>query len=255
MSKEVLRLSAHNLREFDRCPRAFALQYKANRFWPAPDPVPSKHMELGQAFHRIVHQKFLGLNPLIENLNSPDLKALWQKYTLSPYSGSEEKSRVWSEQNLHVTLDGVGFLARFDRLVRNEGNWTILDWKTGKIDPVKLAGDWQTKLYPFILAEAGSVLNDGEEIEPSKIRMIYWEGSTGISHDRFSYDEGKHEVLRSEFEEKVRQVSKPFDEEKADDPNFPRNPKHCKKCGYDSLCNRLSSSNSDRPELPHPRFV
>ncbi|HEY9766271.1 MAG TPA: PD-(D/E)XK nuclease family protein, partial [Chroococcales cyanobacterium] len=179
MSKEILRLSAHNLREFDRCPRAFALRYKVNRFWPAPDPVPSKRMELGQAFHQVVHQKFLGLDPMIENY--PDLEALWQKYNFSSYSRSVDNQRVWSEQNLHVTLDGVGFLARFDRLVRDKEDWTILDWKTGKLDPIKLAGDWQTKLYPFVLAEAGSVLNEGKRVDPSRIKMIYWEGLTGTS--------------------------------------------------------------------------
>ena len=253
MSVEILRLSAHNLREFDRCPRAFALRYKANRFWPAHDPVPSKKMELGQAFHKAVHQKFLGLDPLIENI--PGLEELWQKYNLSAYSRSEENQKSWSEQNLHVTLDGVDFLARYDRLVRLEENWTILDWKTGKVDAPKLAGDWQTKMYPFILAEAGSVLNEGKRIEPSRIRMIYWEGMTGTPFDRFPYDEGKHEILRAEFKEKVRQVSKPFDEENLDDPNFPRKKAHCKDCGFNSLCNRQYSSHSDRRDYPHPRFI
>jgi hypothetical protein len=42
----------------------------------------------------------------------------------------------------------------------------------------------QTRLYPFLLVEAGTYLNGGSPIQPDHIQMIYWFASDPENADR-----------------------------------------------------------------------
>lgn len=255
---ETPRLSAHSLREYDRCPRAFALQYKAGRFWPAPDPIPSRHQALGQLFHQLIHQRQLGLDierQLAAGIQElPELKELWERFLAYPHA----EQSTFSEQTLNFRLGGVAFSVRFDRLLQQGEDWLILDWKTGKVDSARMKRDWQTKLYPFALAEAGQALNGGKAIPPSRIRLLYWEGATGRDH-AFPYDERMHESLRGEFEEKAKQILLPFEENEKNQEkdHFPRTLTRCRECRFDSLCHQGEGQNEqkEQEELPIPRFT
>lgn len=256
------RLSAHALKQYQDCPRKFALRYKVGRYWPAAERTERAHegdpLALGSAFHQLVHQQVLGLD--VDGALSayhealPELERLWGSFVASPYVEPPALGRVWTEQVLHFTLAGVSFEVRYDRLLAEGGRWTILDWKTGKIDPVRLADDWQTKLYLFALVEAGAVLNDGAAISPEAVRIVYWEVKTGTQCP-IPYDAARHEAIRRELTLRAQEVLPTFDEHAPDDGRFPKKAAHCDRCHYDSLCNRQALPEPQGVTLSRPRFI
>lgn len=226
----IPRLSAHSLRQLTSCPRKFALRYKVNRYWPAPEGFQAQSADLGQSFHRLVQQHRLGLDLQAtlehEKKRFPEIEALWNNYLHSQYVTPE---KAWDEQELVFLLEGVPFSVRFDRVIQQGDHWLILDWKTGHADPRRLTDDWQTKLYPFALAEAGHLLA-GEKIAPENIKLVYWIGKTGQELP-FAYNTFRYEQDLEVFKQKAREASQPFEA-------FLRKPSHCPECHYRSLCDQ-----------------
>lgn len=256
------RLSAHALKQLDDCPRKFALRYKVGRYWPAAEPITRKTdtdpLALGSAFHQLAHQQVLGLDVEASlaaySDTLPELPTLWGSYVASPYIEPPVGGRVWTEQVLHFTLEGVAFEVRYDRLLEENGQWTIMDWKTGKVDPVKLSDDWQTKLYLFALVEAGAVLNGGEPIAPESIRIVYWEVATG-TNSPVHYDSAKHESTRRSLTKKAKSILPRFDEHGTDCQHFARKASHCVRCHFGSLCNQDELPTPAQTTLVTPRFI
>lgn len=262
MSLQIPRLSAHSLKQHQLCPRKFALAYKAGRFWPAADrhPEPPDGLDplaLGSAFHQLVqwHQMGLEVDACLAawSQGMPPLPELWQAFLASPHASVGAGQRVFTEQSLSFFLEGVPFSARFDRLVQDGDQWTILDWKTGHLSPKGLATSWQTKLYPFALVEAGHVLNGGEAIAPENVRMIYWEVGSNRAFP-FDYDSRRHASTRRELTRLAGTLMQDFDPSLADDPRFPRKTDHCGVCAYEALCHPRARSLSEATTLPMPRF-
>lgn len=262
MSLQTPRLSAHSLTQHQLCARKFALAYKAGRFWPAADRHPAPPdgvdpLQLGSAFHQLVQWHHLGL-PLDDCLSAwgealPPLPGLWKAFLASPHASPSPDARIFTEQSLSFFLAGVPFSARFDRLVREGDQWTILDWKTGHLTEKKLEGSWQTRLYPFALVEAGRVLNGGEAIAPEQVHMTYWEVAKGRPVT-FTHTRERHEATRAELERLAAAVMRDFDPAAADDPRFPRNRKHCSVCAYEALCHPRARHADEAQPLPLPRF-
>lgn len=239
------RLSAASLEDLDRCKRRFALRYRANRYWPGPqpgddDPAGTESARTGTLFHRLVQQSALGIDVQgtldAEGPGLPRLLELWRKFEASPHSRLKQDG--WSEAPLHFSYAGVHFVARFDRLSRHPEGWEILDWKTGGITPLKLKTSWQTRLYRFSLAIAGHVYNEGQPIAPEAIKITYWDVNRSRP-EPFGYDEATFQEDLRLFSEKALEAALPFDETLSEDPCFPRtkNRATCARCSFDSYCN------------------
>ncbi len=252
-------LSAHALKTLDKgCLRAFALRHKANRYWPADGPRQGPEAVLGTAFHALVHQHALGLDvgPFVAALaaDAPRLPEVWARFEASEHATIPAGAQAWHEQALHFRVAGVAFMARLDRIVLDTGRWRILDWKTGNPDPDKLKRDWQARLYPFALAEAGQALAGGDAVEPGAIELVFWDVVRGLPIP-VPYDRAQHEQVRAELERLVARASAPFDLAAADCANFPRKASACGRCEFNQLCNpRFSEVPAPPPPAP-PRFV
>ncbi|MEB3329981.1 MAG: PD-(D/E)XK nuclease family protein [Candidatus Sericytochromatia bacterium] len=260
------RLSAHALEQLGRCPRKFALLYKARRFWPAAAPTAAEApgldaRALGVALHTLVQRQALGL-PLAASLAEaaealPALPPLWEAFTASPHAQPDPEARTWTEQPLHLCLPTpagpLPLEVRYDRLVLRDDGWTILDWKTGHVG-ARLAGTWQTRLYPFVLAEAGQALTGAPPPPPDRIRLTYWEVATGQGLT-LRHDEAQHDATRAALEAVAARVALPFDEAAPDDPAYPREPAHCGQCPFDSLCNGQPLPAPARPPQARPRLT
>jgi hypothetical protein len=260
------RLSAHALEQLERCPRKFALMYKARRFWPAPPPaaVDASGQEaraLGVALHRLVQRHTLGLPvaPALAEASAelPTLALLWEAFAGSRHARTQPDARVWTEQTLHLQLPTeagpLPLEVRYDRLVLQGDGWTILDWKTGRVG-AGLGTTWQTRLYPFVLAEAGHALAGRKAPEPDHVILTYWEVATGKGLT-LQHDTRRHEATRGALEALAARVAVPFDEAAADDPAYPREPAHCSRCPFDSLCNGRPLPAPATPPPARPRLV
>lgn len=262
--QETPRISQHSLGDYEACKRRFALKYKASRYWPGPrsmdsDPEASAAIRTGQLFHRMVQQHAMGLDVtnmlLAEGDRLPNLQHLWRLYSGSPHA--RPKGEVFTEAPLHFTFEGAPVMVRFDRLVRDGSGWEILDWKTGKATRARLEASFQTKLYRFALVTAGSVYNEGQPIEPERIRMTYWDVQRGRPEE-FPYDRASFEADRAQFTALAQDVLRPFDEGVLDDPHFPRTRARqvCESCPFDSYCHPVATSAPVAAvQLPLPLFT
>jgi hypothetical protein len=255
------RLSAHALKELDHCGRKFALKYLRQAFWPGTAPEDhdgSVQLALGQAFHHLVQVHALGLDvaSALAALGDADgrLAALWRAFEGSVHAVPPAGSRVWTEQQLNFFVNGVPFNVRYDRVVEHNGKWTILDWKTGNLNAVKMTTDWQTRLYRFALVEAGVGLGAGT-VPPTAVTLVYWDVERGRPLE-FAYDQATYAADGLEFAQKARRVLEPFNPRVTDDAAYQRNDKHCKVCGFDSMCNRETDAVLPIAEISRrPRFV
>ncbi|MNR75284.1 PD-(D/E)XK nuclease superfamily protein [compost metagenome] len=258
-AQDLPRLSAYSLGVFQDCPRKYALRYRQNRYWPAPegkvqDLDSRKRLERGQRFHALVqaHQEGLPIDSILSVIAAEDeaIAPLWAAFLAHPDSRPE--GEVWSEVPLHFFVKDVPVMARFDRIVRHDGHWSILDWKTGgSLDT--LSESWQTKLYPFALAHAGHVLNEGEPIPPEAVTLRYWvwKGDR-VEPLSIPYSAERYAADLATFEQQAGIVSAPLD-----DANFPGHgpgSRACARCQFLTLCHPMPLPEPQAPELPLPRF-
>lgn len=249
-------ISVQALRTRARCARQFALQYVQGLSWPGPVRPPDADMRLGDAFHKLVVRHRLGMP-----VNPPaELADLWARFLASPHArphGAAESGdpalRVLSEQTLQFSLEGVPFLVRCDEIRREGANWTILDWKTGHVREADLARDWQTRLYRFALAMAGTALGAAEGIPPENIKMVYL--LVRLEKEvAFPYDRPSFEADRALFTDLARQAGTP-----AEALARPDDPLTCRACRFDTLCNgrpaRTARTAASHDVHDVPRFV
>jgi hypothetical protein len=256
----MTRLSAHSLAELDRCERKFALRYDQHAFWPGTPPEPEEPpaaLAMGEAFHLLVQVHALGLDvtPMLGHL--PDeggrLTQLWQAFLASPHAAPPAGERRWTEQALNFFVEGVPASVRYDRLVERDNHWTILDWKTGRVKPETLTASWQTRLYRYALVVAGEPLGAGP-IAPEQVTIVYWEVASGKAL-ALPYSQAEFEADGRELAARARHVRHPFDPTLEDDPHYPANRKHCRRCDYFSLCNRAEAELAVPGAIRAPSFT
>lgn len=263
-----LPVSVQALRTRDRCQRFFTLQYRGGRYWPGLVREPSADMHLGEVFHKLVVRHRLGL----EVSPPAELARAWAGFLASRYAlprgpgeaveigGPDAPGQpdapngtgaplVFSEQVLQFSLEGVPFLVRCDEIRRQGDQWTILDWKTGRVRESELAGHWQTRLYRFALALAGSAIGAGGAIPAPNIKMVYLLVRLEKALE-FPYDLAAFEADRQLFTEIARQAAIP-----AESLAWPEDPETCRTCRFDTLCNARPAPPVSTT-VPHlPRFV
>lgn len=189
-----LRLSQGSLNLLTDCPRKFQ-HTVLEQTGLYPDPAFQERLQWGTQFHQRMQQWELGLpmagvgsrplvasDPLMEQITAfvqcaPDI---FQKTPESCRESEHRRTLAWAAssperdgQRMSHDLGGpVGdFLLTviYDLLIAEPTVAKILDWKTYP-RPKKaqwLARNWQTRLYPYVLAETS-------DYSPDQIRMTYW---------------------------------------------------------------------------------
>ncbi len=272
-AQDLPRISAYALGVFKDCARKYALRYRQNRYWPAPEGKAqdqqsargstriddsagdrSSTLQRGQRFHALVqaHQEGLPLGSILEAMAAEDeaIAPLWAAFLAHPDARPE--GEVWSEVSLHFFVKDVPVMARFDRIVRHAGRWIIVDWKTGG-SWESLEESWQTKLYPFALAHAGHVLNDGAPIPPEAVTLRYWVWKGGqVETHTWDYTPERYAEDLATFERQAEIVSAPLDD--AHFPGHGAGSRACSRCQFLTLCHPKPLPEPEAPELPLPRF-
>lgn len=242
--------SQANLQDYEECHRRFQLRYLHRLSWPAIPAEPvlenEQHLQMGSQFHRLVQQYLMGLP---EDQLSPfavqgDLQIWWKNFLdyipSLPGFSDDSTNKPLTEISLTAQLAGYQLVAKYDALTlsnhQSEKHATIFDWKTYRKRPSRswLASRLQTRLYPFLLAQAGSYLNQGTAIPPDQIEMVYWFANFPAQPERFSYTSDQYEEDRSYLSGLLREV------DAQDEQTFDLTPhvERCRFCVYRSLCQR-----------------
>ncbi len=251
-----LQFSQGSLQDYVDCRRRFQLRYLLKLAWPALEAEPALEyeaaMQQGALFHRLIQQHLLGipterLTPLAKGA---DLSRWWQNYLEFSYP---PQSALYPEVTLSMPLLDCRLVAKYDViLVTPEGRAIIYDWKTSRRHPKRawLSERLQSRVYPYLLAQAGAHLNQGRPFQPEQIEMIYWFAEAPTEPEKLSYgaesfarDEA---YLKSLIGEIIALDSKDFTLTEAVE--------HCRFCTYRSLCDRgITAGDLDETEAePEP---
>lgn len=242
---DQFQFSQGSLQDYADCPRRFQLRYLLQLDWPAVEAEPAleseRHVQLGAAFHRLVHQHLLGIDPqrLSRAIQDADLRRWWHNYL--ERGPQELPASRYPEVVLSAPLRGYRLVARYDLVAAGKSHpvdagqrAAIVDWKTSRRRPKRqdLAGRLQTRVYPYLLVRAGDHLNGGRPFAPQQIEMIYWFADYPDDPARFVYDAAQYEADEAYLTSLVREI------EGLEEFPLTSQERHCKYCPYRSLCQR-----------------
>jgi hypothetical protein len=252
--------SQSSLQDYVACPRRFELRYIEKCRWPALQSEPvleqERHMQQGQRFHQLVHQYILGL-PVEDAwfaVEDSSLLAWWQNFMQSSPLSTLPVLR-YPEHTLTAHLAGFRILAKYDLLaVHPENCMVIVDWKTGyATKPGRLKSRIQSRLYPYLLVEAGTYLNAGMPIHPEQVQMMYWFASSPQEPVMIEYNQKMYQDDRAFLAGLITEIcTRP-----AGQFLLAEDERTCAFCIYRSLCGRgIKAGNwdavEDEPEEDFP---
>ena len=174
-----------------------------------------------------------------------DLARWWGNY-LAAGPAVPEGARH-TEIVLSAPLTTYRLLAKYDLIVVDEeGFWHIFDWKTARRPPgrERLAQRLQTRVYPYLLVEAGEHLNGNRAISPDHVEMIYWFAELPKELHHFSYNEELHRENQRYLTALVREMELLDRQAASEEGSWPMtsHEERCLFCLYRSLCDRGKSA-------------
>lgn len=235
------RFSQASLQDYADCPRRFELRYIERLAWPALGSEPAleheRQLRLGQRFHQLMHQVHLGIprEKLEASIEDAVLLDWWRAFLAHPVEGLPPVRRP--EFALSAPLGGFRLMAKFDLLAVKPGERAVIvDWKTGSKPPRRtwLEARLQTRVYPFVLAEAGAQVYDGELIAPRQISLVYWFTSRPAATEVFAYSQAQHDSARGELEALIAEASS----RQSGEYPLTGDEARCRFCAFRSLCGR-----------------
>ncbi len=236
-----------NLQDYVECRRRFLLRYLWELAWPAIEAEPADdyeaHVRDGELFHRLVHQHQLGLGAdrlqalvaAAAEESGGQLADWWENYLRAGPSDLPEHR--YPELALSVPLGDYRLLAKYDLVAVAPGRSAeIVDWKTGTHRPSRavLAARLQTRVYRYVLVQAGAQLNGGRPLRPEQVAMRYWFANFPDQPERFPYDATQHEADGRYLTNLAAEIAT------AGEGDFPLTDdvRRCRFCAYRSLCGR-----------------
>ncbi|WP_036476622.1 PD-(D/E)XK nuclease family protein [Myxosarcina sp. GI1] len=185
----LIRLSQAHLNLLEICPPKFQQVY-LEQLSLLPNTQTQASLDWGKRFHLLMQQQELGL-PISALLDPTMENAIASASELLGNAGSS-----WREAEHCRTLGWDNFLLTviYDLLIAEDEKAIILDWKTYRqpTDPKRLANNWQTRLYLYVLAETTSYL-------PEQISMIYCFVNGTPQSQTFTYDRTLHQQTRQDL--------------------------------------------------------
>jgi len=248
--------SQSNLQDFVDCHRRFQLRYIQRLAWPAieTEPVQEHERELqrGSQFHHMIHQHLLGVPEprLTAMVHDEELLRWWQAYLANTqdltgcWAGSGNNApnsspRCYPEASVSAPLNGYRLVAKYDLLiVHPDDQARILDWKTSRQQSSAkrrrvLEARLQTRIYPYLLSQAGAQFNSDQPIPADQIEMVYWFANSPEQSEHFPYSIAQHHEDESYLTGLIEQI-------KRLDSEYPKtiDEQRCRYCVYRSLCER-----------------
>lgn len=250
----LIRLSQAQLNLIQTCPPQFQRIYLEQLSIPS-SPEQQEKQTWGSQFHLLMQQRELGL-PINELLTDDDqlnhsLSALLQ---VAPEL-QQHNPDTWrsAEHCRTLELQGYLFTVIYDLIIATSTQAQILDWKT-YLQPektAKLANNWQTRLYLYVLAETSPYL-------PEQISMTYWfvKSQPRPKSLKFSYDEAQHEKTRQDLSKLLSRLTESLQRYQEDGIPFTQvapSKGLCGDCTFGVRCQRSweNSLSSSKDLLPN----
>ncbi|MGQ9870039.1 PD-(D/E)XK nuclease family protein [Leptodesmis sp.] len=273
-SPPPLRLSQGHLTLLSTCPRKF--QYVIVEQLGSPNPPEEQEkLNQGSRFHLLLQQwqldlpveSFVQEDPQLNGWFQGFLQAVPQILTLNSNHQTGEHNELYqSEHQRALEFQGYLLTVVYDLLISNPHQARILDWKTypRPRNVQWLKQNWQTRLYPFVLAETSPYA-------PEQISMVYWffQSQSNDSSPQsllFQYDRAQHEQTRQDLTHLLTQLTHWLERYYTGEP-FPQtsiDALACQECSFAVRCDRISpqrknfttasntSEAASHPELPLP---
>jgi len=240
--------SQASLQDYVDCRRRFQLRYLLELAWPAIQAEPAEDQEMhgqqGELFHRLVQQHQLGIPAarLASMAQAADrqrgdsrLSLWWENYLQAAPAGLPRERRP--EVTLSAPLAGHRLLAKYDLIASEPGQRVVIvDWKTSRARPGRpwLAARLQTRVYRYVLVEAGAGLNGGQPWRPEQVEMVYWFANHPDPPERLQYGEREYGADGEYLAELVAEIK-----HTGEDGFFLTDDiRRCRLCAYRSLCDR-----------------
>lgn len=246
---QLQRLSQGHLKVLNECPRKFEYIYLDSLFSPT-EPDQFQNMQLGSDFHRLMHQQALGLpiepflqgNPELQKTMESLQKVAPQLFSTDPQTHSLRESE---QVRTLLVADTYLFTVIYDLVILGD-QAQIIDWKTHgqPRQPERLAQDWQTRLYLYLLAETS-------DYAPADISFTYWfvqsQPPTSIT---FPYNASLHAQTAADLEALLAKTTAWLKAYPQAFPMVETGSRLCQNCHFAARCD--SHSERLRQRLPRP---
>jgi CRISPR/Cas system-associated exonuclease Cas4 (RecB family) len=240
--------SQASLQDYVDCRRRFQLRYLLELAWPAIQAEPAAEQEIharqGELFHRLVqqHQQGISAERLARIAQAADeaqgddrLSLWWENYRQA--APADLPRQRYPEVTLSAPVAGHRLLAKYDLIAAEPGRRAVIvDWKTSRFRPGRpwLAARLQTRVYRYVLVEAGAALDEGRPWQPDQVEMIYWFANHPEPPERLKYGEREHSADGEYLSALIAEIKAAGE----DDFTLTEDERRCRLCSYRSLCNR-----------------
>jgi hypothetical protein len=240
--------SQRSLQDYVDCPRRFQLRYLERLAWPGVESEPLREhedrLQAGAAFHRLVQRYLVGVPQdrlsalLAANKSITGDFARWWENFLGFSNVSPVRTQL-VESSLSAPLHSYRLLAKYD-LIRWEeepgSGVTIYDWKTSQQIPPRqwLEERLQTRVYPYLLVQAGKSIFEGGPVAAEQIRMVYWFAEQPHDPQVFAYSNEKYQSDQEYLSRLIAEIESLAE----DNFHLTADETKCKFCNYRSLCDR-----------------
>ena len=227
----LVNLSQSHLNLLSLCPPKFQQVY-LDCLGSIPDPQQQESMEWGSRFHLLMQQRELDLpiEPFLAG--DSELNASVKELIKVVPELIKFDPNIWREAEHHRTLGYGNFVLTviYDLLVVQKDKVTILDWKTYRQPQKrnKLANNWQTRLYLYVLAETSEYI-------PEQIQMTYWFVKSGKpTNITFNYSQTLHQQTERDLAALLTQLETWLQNYQQDELDLPHK-SDCRNCPYHQL--------------------
>ena len=254
MTQSLIPLSQSHLRLLSLCPRKYQYNFLDQFFIPSTPSQTYLQEELGKKFHLVMQQHWMDLD--IEEIlaASPQINQRFQSFKQYPplliAEHHSKDTQHLTEHRRRLKFQEYLLVGIFDLLVLTPNQGQIVDWKSYRKpkNSQLLRESWQTKLYPFLLAETS-------HLSPEQISMTYWFALTQEPEESqtitFQYSEDQHQKTQKTLKDNLHQLSswlKAYQDSQIDLPQVDETVGICtpeeNPCPYRYRCQRAQPSSS-----------
>ncbi len=246
-----MRLSQGQLNLLERCPRQFQHTYLDGLGSPT-SLEQQERLSSGSRFHLLMQQRELGL-PIDALVQGDEQLQGWMNAfagaateILTPASDGEFRE---SEHCRTLQVQEHLLTVIYDLFIARANTCQILDWKTypKPQDRRKLAQNWQTLLYLYVLAETSEYLSE-------QISMTYWfvQSDDKPQSLTFTYSNALHQQTEKKLNSLLSQLTNWLKRYESGEqfPQVAEGSKTCNYCQFNSRCEGRGTKQSDRNFAP-----
>jgi len=234
--------SQANLQDYVDCKRRFQLRYIYQLEWPAVESEPVSEneafLERGSAFHRLVHQYFLGLpeEQLLKFVIELNFDKWWNAFLDYLPNLDIDRMQVFPEIRMATQLQGHRLMGRYDLILIGKGEVKIFDWKTTVHRQKRkvLEERMQTRVYPSLFFKEGHHLVRNKDFHINTIEMVYWFPEFPNEPEIFQFTEDQLHKDLSYLQQLIQEIESNLEEEYLMTDRIQR----CQYCRFRSFCNR-----------------